>query len=55
MVFVAMSHGTLRQGMHIVLNLHALCVVLGIDEQEPRWQSSPQKKEPDGYVPFLFF
>lgn len=49
------EQGSMFRSEHIVPNLHALCAALGIDEQECRWQSCPQKKEPDSYVPFLFF
>jgi hypothetical protein len=40
---------------HVVADLHALCVALGIDEQEARWQSRSCEQQPNGYVPFLLF
>lgn len=40
---------------HVVPDLRALCVALSTDEQEARWQSCSQEKEPNGYIPFLFF
>jgi hypothetical protein len=36
-------------------NLRALCAALSINEQESRWQASPQEQEPNGHIPFLFF
>lgn len=40
---------------HVVPDLRALCVALGIDEQEARWQSCSLEHNPNGHVPFLFF
>ncbi len=40
---------------HVIADLRALCVALGIDEQEACWQSCSCEPQPDGYVPFLFF